>query len=76
MYMRMLPNTLLMQGKHTYCQFVILPHCPALTIGRAKIAMTTPAKAMRNMNRIIARIVTPIVARTVSPAMTEFSMMS
>jgi hypothetical protein len=50
--------------------------CTVLTIGRAKIATTRPAKAMRNMNRIIAIIMTPIVARTVSPAITEFSMIS
>ena len=48
-----------------------------LTIGRAKIA-AMPAKAvsLRIIVRNTARIMTPIVVKTVSPAITEFSMMS
>jgi hypothetical protein len=50
-----------------------------LTIGRTKIAAMKslwPARAMTNRSNTIARIVTPIVARTVRPAITEFSMIS
>ena len=47
-----------------------------LTTGRAKIAMTMPAKPMRAINRITPIIMTPIVAKTVSPAITELSMIS